>query len=98
MKIVKRFDPLSVMKMAAICYAAMGFFEGIFVALAFSVVGLAGRQGAAMPRFLGPLFGVASIFIFPILFAIMGAIGGGLGAVIYNIAARVVGGIEVEVE
>lgn len=96
MKIVKRFNPLSVMRIAAICYAALGFFEGIFVAVTFSVIGLAGREG--MPRFLAPLFGVASIFIFPILFAVIGAIGGGLGAVIYNVAARVVGGIEVEVE
>jgi len=86
------------MKMAAICYAALGLFEGLLVALVFSAIGVAGREATGMPRFFAPLFGVASIVIFPIMFAVIGAIGGGLGAVIYNVAARVVGGIEVEVE
>lgn len=97
MKQIKKFNPLSVMKIAAICYAALGLLEGILVAVIFSV-GLAGRESTGMPRFLAPLFGVFSIFVFPILFAVVGAIGGGLGAVIYNVAARFVGGIEVEVE
>ena len=97
MKKIKKFNPMSVMKMAAICYAALGLVEGIFVAVVFSMVGAAGTA-PEMPRFLVPLFGVASIFIFPCLFAVIGAIGGGLGAVIYNVAARFVGGIEVEVE
>jgi hypothetical protein len=44
------------------------------------------------------LFGGFSIIFFPIIFAVIGAIGGGLGAVIYNVSARYVGGIEVEVE
>ena len=61
--------------------------------------GFAARDSSpGMPPFLAPFFGVASIVIFPILFAVFGAIGGGLGAVIYNVAARFVGGIEVEVE
>jgi hypothetical protein len=97
MKRIKKFDPLSVMKIAAICYAALGLFEGILMAVVFSVIG-AGREATGMPRFLAPVFGVFSIFIFPIVFAAAGAIGGGLGAVIYNVGARFVGGIEVEVE
>lgn len=46
----------------------------------------------------GLLFGSFAILFFPILFAIIGAITGGLGAVIYNVSARYVGGIAVEVE
>jgi hypothetical protein len=99
MRKIKRFNPLSVMRMAAICYAALGLFEGIFVAALFSLAGFAGRDSSSsLPPFLVPFFGVASIIVFPILFAVIGAIGGALGAVIYNVAARVVGGIEVEVE
>jgi hypothetical protein len=98
MKRIKKFNPLSVMKIAAICYAALGLFEGILVAVVFSVIGPRGPEATGMPRFLAPLFGVFSIFVFPIGFAVVGAIGGGLGAVIYNVAARFVGGIEVEAE
>ncbi len=99
MKKIKKFDPLSVMRIAAICYAALGLFEGLLVAAIFSFVGVAARDSSpGLPPFLAPFFGVASIVIFPILFAVIGAIGGGLGAVIYNVAARVVGGIQVEVE
>jgi hypothetical protein len=83
----------------AVGYAALGLFEGLFVAAIFSFVGVAARDSSpGLPPFLAPFFGVASIVIFPILFGVIGAIGGGLGAVIYNVAARVVGGIEVEVE
>lgn len=97
MKKIKKFNPMSVMKMAAICYAALGLLEGILFAVIFSAIGATGMPPET-PRFIAPLFGVASIFIFPCLFAVIGAIGGGLGAVIYNVAARFVGGIEVEVE
>lgn len=99
MKKIKRFDPVSVMRIAAICYAALGLFEGILVTAIFSVMGLAGQDATpGMPRFLVPLFGAFSIILFPILFGAFGAIGGVLGAVIYNVSARFVGGIEVEVE
>jgi hypothetical protein len=99
MRKIKRFNPLSVMRIAAICYAMLGLFEGLLVAAIFSVAGLASRDSSSsMPPFLAPFFGVASIVVFPILFAVIGAIGGGLGAAIYNVAARFVGGIEVEVE
>jgi hypothetical protein len=97
MRQIKRFEPLSVMKIVAICYAMLGFVEGAVLSVVFASIPLAAKNGANMPRFLGPLFGVLSIVLFPILFAVMGAIGGGLGAVIYNVSAKYVGGIQVEV-
>jgi hypothetical protein len=94
MRKIKKIDPLSFMRISAICYALMGFVEGALFSVMFSALGSAPN----MPRFMGPLFGGMSIIIFPILFGVMGAIFGGLGAVIYNVSARFVGGIEVEVE
>lgn len=86
------------MRVAAVCYAVLGLFEGAIFALVFSLAPFAGPDTGKMPRFLGPIFGVFAIVVLPLLFAAMGAIGGGLGAVIYNLTARYVGGIEVEVE
>ena len=97
MRVVKRFEPISVMRIAAICYAVLGLFEGLMFSIFFAAIPFAGKTQEAAPRFLGPLFGVLSIFVFPFLFAAIGAIAGGLGAVIYNLSAKYVGGIEVEV-
>jgi hypothetical protein len=97
MRIVKRFEPMSVMRMAAICYAVLGVFEGLIFSIFFATIPFANKTAATPPRFLGPLFGVLSILVFPFLFAAMGAIAGGLSAVIYNVSAKYVGGIAVEV-
>lgn len=94
---IKKFEPLSVMRVAAVCYAALGVLEGVIFGLVFTFSALS-ATAPSRPRFLGPLFGLFAVIGFPLLFAIVGAIGGGLGAVIYNLTARWVGGIEVEVE
>lgn len=98
MRKIKKFEPLSVMRIAAIAYAAMGLLEGAMISVIFSFVPLADQNGQHLPRFFGFFLGTFSFVVFPILFAVIGAIGGGLGAVIYNVSARYVGGIEVEVE
>jgi len=42
--------------------------------------------------------GLAMVIIFPVMYAVMGFIGGIIAAFIYNIVAKMVGGIQVEVE
>jgi len=86
------------MRVSAICYAVLGLFEGVIFAAMFSFLPFAGPNTQNMPKFLGPIFGLGALIIFPLLFAAMGAIAGGLGAVVYNLTAHFVGGIEVEVE
>jgi hypothetical protein len=98
MRKIKKFEPLSVMRVAAVGYGVLGLFEGAIFAVVFSFVPFAAPEAQRPPRFLGPLFGGFAIIGFPLLFGAMGAIGGGLGAVIYNVTARYIGGIEVEVE
>lgn len=98
MRKIKKFEPLSVMRITAACYGAMGLLEGVIFAALFTFFPLAHSGTQNMPRFLGPVLGVFALIGFPILFAVMGAIMAGLGAVIYNVTARYFGGIEVEVE
>jgi hypothetical protein len=45
---------------------------------------------------VGMLFGAGSIIILPICYGIIGFIGALLSAFIYNIAAKVTGGVEVD--
>ena len=98
MRIIKRFEPLSVMKIAAICYGAMGLLEGAIFSVVFSIIPLKAPNGEQLPRFFGVLFGAFSIVCLPIIFALIGALMAGLGAAVYNISAKIVGGIQIEVE
>jgi hypothetical protein len=85
------------MKLSAIVYGLFGLVEGVVISIVV-LLGLAARSGSnALPQGGSALFGVFAIVLFPILGAVIGAIAGGLGAVIYNVAAKWVGGIHVEV-
>ncbi len=98
MRKISKFEPLSVMRIAAIGYGAMGLVEGAMFSIFFSMIPMADPQHQNLPPWFGFVFGGLSIIFMPVLFAIIGAISGGLGAVIYNVSARYVGGIAVEVE
>jgi hypothetical protein len=98
MRKIKRFDPLSVMRIAAICYGAMGLVEGALLSVVFLAVPFPDTGPHPLPSFFRPLFSGFAIVFFPLLLGCVGAIGGGLSAVIYNVSAHYVGGIQVEVE
>jgi hypothetical protein len=97
MKRIKRFDLKSVMKMSAVLYGLMGLFEGVMFSLFFWIVPFAGPNVPQLPR-IGVFFGALAVVFLPILFGLMGALLGGASAYVYNVAARFVGGILVQVE
>jgi hypothetical protein len=91
---INRIAPLSVAKVAATLYAALGLLVGALV----SVVAMAGGFTASESEFgpLAILFGVGAIVILPIVYGCLGAIMLTLVAAIYNAVAWFVGGIEVD--
>lgn len=99
--VIRRISPWSCAKVAGVLQAAMG----VIVGLLFSVIGfVAGSLGGAMHEtsFSGPamglMFGAGAIVILPIVYGILGLVAGALSAFIYNMAAAVIGGIEIDVE
>ncbi len=98
MRKIKKFEPLSVMRISAICYGAIGLLEGAIVSFVFLLSTATHTANPGMPRWASLAFGGFAILFFPVLLGVIGAIMGGLGAVIYNVSARYVGGIAVEVE
>ncbi len=94
MQEVKKIGVFSLAKIEAVMGAVIGFIAGII----WAIIGTAfiGFAGPGMPFGSGLLFGIAAIVLLPILYALIGFIGGALVAFIYNIVAGWIGGIEIE--
>jgi hypothetical protein len=97
---IKRFDPLQLGKMLAVLYGCMGLIFVPFFLLATVLPALipqpAGRPGA--PVAFAAMFGVGFAVAAPIFYAVMGFLTGLIGGWVYNLVAKWIGGIEVEVE
>jgi transmembrane protein DUF3566 len=99
---IKRIAPLQAGKMLGVLYGCMGL---IFIPI-FLLAGVAGafaqhaqQNGAsAAPAALAAGMMLAVGIFMPIFYAVFGFIFGIISAAIYNLVARWVGGIEVEVE
>jgi hypothetical protein len=99
---LKRLDPWSLAKVYAIFGVIGGFIAGIvFTIIALMVGSIANsftNTTIANPSMFMTGLGALSIIIMPIVGAICGLIGGIIAAVLYNIVAKWVGGIEMKFE
>ena len=100
---IKRIAPLQAGKMLGVLYGCMGLiFLPIFLlagmagAFAQQTQQTQGAAGAPAAAIIALMFGMG-IFM-PIIYGVMGFVFGVLGAAVYNLIARWIGGIEVEVE
>jgi hypothetical protein len=96
--VITRVGPLSVAKIAGILYAILGLAIGAL----FSLIGLAGMAGglAAENRetaVFSALFGVGAIIALPILYGVIGFVMMLIMAALFNLGARLAGGVEVDV-
>ena len=95
--VVRRIAPLSLAKVAFALYATIGLFVGLIVALV-GLTGLAfGDLGRAAPL-LGLALGAGAIIALPVFYGVMGFLVGLVSAAVYNLAAGIVGGVEVELQ
>jgi hypothetical protein len=99
--IVKRFGVFSAAKLYAVIMAAIGLIIGIPLGLIMMVVGAAvmsmGRDGAAGGG-VGIGMGLFYMIGLPIMYGVIGFIFGALSALVYNVAAGILGGLELELE
>lgn len=100
---IKKLGILSVAKM----YAAIMFVMSLLISVPYGLfimffggmmmMGGGGRNGMAAGG--GSIvLGLVFMIGLPIFYAIIGFIGGAIGALLYNIFAGLVGGVEIEVE
>ncbi len=99
---IKSLGILSVAKM----YAILCFLMSLIIAIPYGIIimifgaamGTSGQEGAGGVAAGGIVGGLMIMVLLPIVYAIIGFIGGIIMAAIYNLVANVVGGIEMELE
>jgi hypothetical protein len=102
MAIISRISPGSAFKVGLALYGLLGFVLGLCVALVSLLAGgIAARLGPSAPPGLTAVFGVAggigAIILMPIMYGLLGGIVLAISALIYNLVAKLVGGLEVDI-
>ena len=99
--IIKRIGVVKAGVIQACVMALFGLIAGLFVlvfgSLAGSMMGAMGGDTTSGTG-LGMLGGIGAVIFMPIMYGVMGFLAGVIGAAIYNLVARYVGGLELEVE
>lgn len=101
---IRRFSVFSVAKMQGLLMFVIGLLIGVIYGLVFMVFGAAmsslmpQSESQAMGGVGSVVLGLVIMIAVPVFYGILGFIGGAIGALVYNLAAGVVGGIRFELE
>jgi hypothetical protein len=97
--VIRHIGVGSLARILGALYAFWGFVFGVIVALvALAGAGFSASSESPMQGWAGGLFGVGAVIFLPILYGVLGAIGGALTAAMYNVVAGVVGGLTIETD
>ncbi|HLC57396.1 MAG TPA: hypothetical protein VJH95_02395 [Candidatus Nanoarchaeia archaeon] len=91
---IKKIGVLSSGKLCGVLYALIGLIAGAFISLFAIILSMFSSDTSEM---FGPLFGVGAIIFLPILYGTLGFVSGLLTALLYNLVASWVGGLEIEI-
>jgi hypothetical protein len=94
MQTIRAVGVLSAAKMLGAIYGALGL---IFAPI-FLLIGMAGMMAGGREAVFGGVTGVVFAVLLPVLYGAMGFVIGAIGALLYNLFARWVGGIEVQLQ
>ena len=93
MKTIKNVNPFSIAKISGLITGSMGLIFGFFFTF-FSLFGMILSRDGFMARSM--IFGMGAVIFIPVLYGILGFLVGLLMGALYNILAKWVGGIEIE--
>lgn len=94
MHTIKSVGVLSVAKVMGAIYALLGL---IFMPI-FLLAGLAGSMAGGSNNPFGAIGGLALGIMAPIAYGLIGVVGGAIMAFLYNVMAKWLGGIEVQMQ
>ena len=100
---IKHLDVASVVKICFVIYAILGIVVGlvyvIFAMIFSSFLDATGAfEATSVLRIAATGFGILLVPLFALLYGIIGAIGGFIFAVVYNLASKALGGIRLTLE
>jgi hypothetical protein len=101
--VIRHIGVWSVSRLYGALCAAMGLlFGAIFALVAMvggSMAGAMGSSGSGLASSgLGAMFGIGAIILLPLVYGVMGLVGGAIGAALYNLFAGMLGGIQFDTE
>ncbi|MDB5340965.1 MAG: hypothetical protein JWN70_6584 [Planctomycetaceae bacterium] len=85
-RVVKSFNPFQLGKLLGIFYALVS----LLIVPIFILISLAGNGNNGISLLV--------VLIVPVMYGVFGVIGVVIGGVAYNVCAKIVGGIEIEIE
>jgi hypothetical protein len=91
---LQQIGPVSAAKVLGVFYAAIGLVAGAVAACIVLVGAAMGNGSEHSSSLFSGLFGVGAVVLFPILYGGLGALGGLIFCALYNVIARLVGGIQ----
>ena len=94
MHVIKSVGVLSVAKIMGLMYGCMGLLLAPF----FLLFGLIGALAGQDKNPFAGIVGVVLAILMPIFYGVLGFIMGAIGALLYNLFAKLVGGFELEME
>ena len=94
--IIRRIGPMSIARLSGMLYAVFGLVAGGIISLVAMAGGFGADSGGATP--FGGIIGVGAVLVLPICYGLLGFVASLIAAWIYNVAAGVVGGIEVDIQ
>jgi hypothetical protein len=96
MAIIARISPGSAFKVGLVLYGLLGLVLGVLVAVILPIAGnIAGRWGPITPEWTS--IGIGKIVLMPIAYGLLGGAVLGISALVYNLVAKWVGGLEVDI-
>jgi hypothetical protein len=97
MMTITRVGPLSLAKIAGLLGVVIGLIAGgLFSLVAMAGAAFGAGSGENEGAVFGALFGVGAIILLPIFYGCMAFVMTLIQAALFNVAARIVGGVEIE--
>ena len=101
---IRRFGVISVAKIYGLLLFIVGLIIGVIYGLVFILFGAAmtaiapGGRDAAAGGISTVVIGIIMMIAIPVMYGLLGFISGAIGALIYNAAAGIIGGIKFDLE
>jgi hypothetical protein len=92
---LQQIGSVSAAKVLGVFYGAIGLVAGAIAACIVLVGAAMGNGFEHSSTLFSGIFGVGAVVLFPLLYGGLGALGGLIFCALYNVIARLVGGIQV---